>query len=473
MNEVHFSTVETSGQGGLATLHLLGCRARGAASPAELGFILANESFQLAPYRQAALWLRDRGVTTLSGISQPDLNAPYVQWLGSLCPILDEKAGGQPFQPQPFDLPTRMAVEWEEWLPAHGLWLPLPGPDGQTGGGLLLTREEAWHEAETALLAEWIGIWHHAWKARTANDMPSRLAATARQILDIRAHARALSPGQIGHTLAGLRQRKRLRYLLAVAAVLVFPVRLSVLAPGELVPAHPHVIRAPMDGVVDQVQVQPNQRVKAGDALFALDRASLDARLAVASQALATSQTEYRQQAQQALFDARSKSRLATVQGGIGEKEAEVGYLRQQSERATLTAPVDGIVLMTAPSEWIGRPVVTGERLATLATEGDEELEAWLALGDAIDLAPGAPVTLYLNTSPLDPVEARLRYVAHEAQQRPDGSFAYRLRADLAEGSPRPRIGLKGTVKVSGEHVPLAWWLLRRPLAAARQFVGL
>lgn len=473
MSEIHLTHVDTSSHSGLATLHLLGCRARNATEPAELSFIVANESFQLAPYRQAALWLRDRGVTTLSGISQPDLNAPYVQWLGSLCPILAEKAGSQPFQPQPCDLPDHMAAEWEEWLPAHGLWLPLTGPDGQTGGGLLLARDDAWHEAEITLLAEWIGIWQHAWHARTGSNMSSRLAATTRQVLDIRAHARALSPGQLPHTLASLRQKKRLPYVLAVGVALVFPVRLSVLAPGELVPAHPHVIRAPMDGVVDQVLVQPNQRVKAGAQLFALDRASLDARLAVASQALATSQTEYRQQAQQALFDAKSKSRLATVQGGIGEKEAEVGYLRQQSERATLTAPADGIVLMSAPSEWIGRPVVTGERLATLATEGDEELEAWLALGDAIELAPGAPVKLYLNTSPLAPVEAHLRYVAHEAQQRPDGSFAYRLRADLAEGSPRPRIGLKGTVKVSGNYVPLAWWLLRRPLAAARQFVGL
>lgn len=460
----HDSTAgDAAALGGLATLHLLGRRARGAASTAELDFILVNESFQLAPYRQSALWWRQEGVGALSGLSQTDANAPFVQWLKRLCPVLDDQAGGQPFAPQPSDLPTDLATEWDEWLPGHGLWLPFGTPDAPLSGGLLLARDTPWHEAEAVLLAEWTALWCHARQALQRNSIGDRLDTTLR----------ALAPGQIGNTLAALGHRKGFRYLLALAAVLLFPVRLSVLAPGEVVPAHPHVIRAPMDGVVAKVQVEPNQQVKAGTPLFTLDRVGLDARLAVATQALATSQAEYRQQAQQALFDTKSKSRLATVQGTIGEKEAEVAYLREQSERATLGAPADGIVLMDAPSEWIGRPVVTGERLATLATEGDEELEAWLALGDAIELEPGAPVRLYLNTSPLAPVDARLRYVSHEAQQRPDGSFAYRLRAGIAEGEARPRIGLKGTVKVSGSYTPLAWWLLRRPLATARQLLGL
>lgn len=465
MHDHDRSADDAAALGGLATLHLLGRRARGAATTAELDFILANESFQLAPYRQSALWWRQGGIGTLSGLSQTDANAPFVQWLNRLCPVLDGQAGGHPLpcQPQAPDLSEDLSAEWEEWLPAHGLWLPFGAPDTAQAGGLLLAREEPWHEAETVLLAEWAELWRHARQALQRDSLGTRLGGTLR----------ALAPGQIGKTLATLSRRKGLRYLLALAAVLLFPVRLSVLAPGEVVPAHPHVIRAPMDGVVARVQVEPNQQVKAGAPLFTLDRVGLDARLAVATQALATTQAEYRQQAQQALFDARSKSRLATVQGSIGEKEAEVAYLREQSERATLSAPADGILLMDAPSEWIGRPVVTGERLATLATEGDEELEAWLALGDAIELEAGAPVRLYLNTSPLDPVDARLRYVSHEAQQRPDGSFAYRLRADIAEGEARPRIGLKGTVKVSGSYTPLAWWLLRRPLATARQLVGL
>jgi hypothetical protein len=35
------------------------------------------------------------------------------------------------------------------------------------------------------------------------------------------------------------------------------------------------------------------------------------------------------------------------------------------------------------------------------------------------------------------------------------------------------RIGLKGTAKVSGRYVPLAYWVFRKPLALARQLLGL
>ena len=35
------------------------------------------------------------------------------------------------------------------------------------------------------------------------------------------------------------------------------------------------------------------------------------------------------------------------------------------------------------------------------------------------------------------------------------------------------RVGLKGTAKVTGGWVPTAYWILRKPLAALRNFVGL
>ncbi len=79
---------------------------------------------------------------------------------------------------------------------------------------------------------------------------------------------------------------------------------------------------------------------------------------------------------------------------------------------------------------------------------------------------------LYLSSSPLDPVSARVRFVSYEALRRPDGAFAYRVRAGLDSPSEQ-RVGLKGTARLSGERVPFVYWMLRRPLAAAREFLGL
>jgi multidrug resistance efflux pump len=171
--------------------------------------------------------------------------------------------------------------------------------------------------------------------------------------------------------------------------------------------------------------------------------------------------------------DVRSKAQLAALQGTISERQADVDYLQEQLQRAVVTAPRDGIVLFDDPSEWIGRPVTTGERMASVGDEHDVEVEAWLAPGDLIPLQAAAPVTLYLNTAPLSPVAAQVKYVQYEASQRPDGSIAYRLRASLDKDQLQQRIGLKGTAKVAGERVPLIYWIFRRPLAVARQFIGL
>ena len=464
-------------------------RARHSESPAELGFIVANETHMLAPYRQAALWFADKGVQTLSGVVAPEANAPFVQWLDRVLTTLAARHPAQAVVVEPTMLAAEDAAEWDEWLSAQALWLPFsPGVDGSGAGGLLLSREEVWKHGEIQILLEWCDVWLHAWRSKqTGRGGPGLLRLLLRPRSGVAtgsAQPVDPSPATWAERWPWLRRRLAAlpreiwrsppkRYAALAVLVLLIPVRLSVLVPGELVPAQPAPIRAPLDGTVDRFFVSPNQLVKAGEPLFQLDLTTLGSKLEVARQALATVEAEYRQSAQQAVYDARSKALLATLQGRIAEKRTEVEYIQGQFVRAQVLAPRDGVALVDDPSEWTGKPVVTGERVMTIADEHDVEVEAWLSPADMIDLPDKAAVTLYLNSAPLQPVDAHLRYAAHEAIQRPDGSFAYRLRATLAEGESRPRVGLKGTVRVSGHFVPLAYWVLRRPLASVRPWLGL
>lgn len=437
-------------------------RVRRAASPRELAFIAVNDSHTLAPYRQAALWLEAAGVHSLSGVVQVEANVPYAQWLGKVCRHL-AAPGGEPVRRlAAAALPAELAAEWAEWLPAHGLWLSLPGgaPDAPAEGGLLFARDLPWTDHELALLGEWGDIWWHAWAALRRSS-PWPWAGIRR--------ARWQPP-----KAAGQRPWWRtpaVRWTLLALALSGIPVRLTVLAPGELVPASPAVIRAPLDGVIDSFHVQPNQLVAKDQPLFGFDEVLIQARLAVARQALGTAEAEYRQTAQQALSDARSKAQLALLAGKIAERRAEAGLGEAHLARAQVLAPRAGIALFDDPSEWVGRPVTVGERIMRIAEPGDVEVEVWVPVADAIPLETAAKVSLYLNASPLDPVEARVRYFAHDAVQRPDGSYAYRLRAALAAPTDH-RVGLKGTAKLHGRWVPLAYWALRRPLASVRSFLG-
>jgi hypothetical protein len=266
---------------------------------------------------------------------------------------------------------------------------------------------------------------------------------------------------------------KRRRWKWIFWTFLLFPVRLSVLVPGELVPANPAVIRVPIEGVVDQFFVSPNDRVTQGQPLFKLDLASLLSKAQVAEQEIKIAQQEYRQGALQSLTDAKSRGQLAAQEGKAAERKIEADYLKDLLNRATIQSPRDGIVIFDDPSEWVGKPVVAGEKVMVVATEGQVEVEAWIPVGDMLEVPDHASASLYLNASPFNAVSANIRYVGHEPMLRPDGTYAYRVRASLPKGKKGPRVGLKGTAKVNGQFVPLSYWVLRKPLAITRQFLGI
>ncbi|MDO9597605.1 MAG: HlyD family efflux transporter periplasmic adaptor subunit [Azoarcus sp.] len=451
----------------LAALLDLSRRARQAGSARELGFLLVNDSHELAPYRQAALWLADEGLHTLSGLVQVESNAPYALWLTELCRHLAASEPDATRALNSADLPPELAQHWAEWWPANALWLALPAGKApsnnlvEAGAGLLLVRDTPWPAPTQTLLREWADTWWHAFRTVHRPRVGSWQGLMKR--------LKGAFTRQSGRPWW---QQPAWRWSALALAVMVLPVRLTVMAPGELVPAHPAVVRAPLDGVVDAFHVQPNQSVKKEQPLFGFDEALIQSRLAVAAQTLATAETEYRQTSQQALTDATARPQLSMLTGKIEEKRTEVEFLNDQLTRARVLAPQDGVALFDDPTEWIGRPVTVGERIMRIAAPQDTEVEAWLPLADAIALPPGAPVKLYLNASPLFAVTATLRYMAHDAVQRPDGSYAYRVRAAL-QAPTTHRVGLKGTAKLTGSWVPLVYWVLRRPLASVRSALGI
>lgn len=410
--------------------------------PVEAAFIAVNEAHALAPYRQAVLWNATQGAVALSGVAAIDEGAPYVLWLRRLFEHLSASFPSASVITVS-NLPDGVADQWKEWLPAHALFLPLDRD------ALLFARDEPFLDEEIRLL-----------------ERMGDLARLSRQALAPRHSLR--------ERFAEIKNKKKFRYgAIAALALALFPVTGSVLAPGEAVPAHPVVIRAPLDGVVDRIDVKPNESVKEGEALFALDATQLTGRLNVARQEWATAEAEYRQAAQAMLFDAKAKVQATILSGKAEEKSAQAQLLESQLERIAVKSPRDGIAIFDDPTEWIGRPVAVGEKVMMVADEKDTEIEAWVSPADVGQVAPGAKLTLFLNTAPLSPVKAVVRSVAYEASARPDASLAHRVRASLAEGQEKPRLGLKGTARIDSGSVPLSWWLFRRPLAAIRQFTGI
>ncbi|WP_448188736.1 efflux RND transporter periplasmic adaptor subunit [Azospirillum sp. sgz301742] len=419
-------------------------RARAAATVEELGFLAVNETLGLVRYRQAVLWSRDGRIAALSGVPLVDRNAPYVLWLTRALAWAQAAHGGGGAVPlAAADLPPELARDWADWLPPHGLWLPL----GESGA-LLLAREEPWGAAEAHVLGYVADAYGHAWSALERRRGGWRLP------------------------------KKRGRAVLMAAALalavgaLAFPMPQSALAPAEVIARAPTLVRAPIDGVVDRFEVTPNQAVAEGQVLLVLDRTRLQNRLEVARKALEVAEAEHRQASQQALFDPRSKANLAMLKGRIDQQAAEVTYVKELLSRVEIRAPRAGIAIFDDVNDWIGKPVTIGERILTVADPQETELEIRLPVADAIALATGSDVRLFLNVDPQRPIPAKLSFAGYQADTTPEGVLAYRLKAEFDPGAPQPRIGLKGIAKLYGQDSTLGLALLHRPLAALRQRLG-
>jgi hypothetical protein len=432
-------------------IHLV-ARAIQALKPADLKFVITNETIQLVDYRQAAFFdVRPDGkpfLTCASGLVSVAESSPYTVWLNAFAASHFDTAPSHTvlaFNTAPSDA----REGWQEWLPEHLLLVPLRDKTEKLLGAVLYARERAWTESEISQLTHLHRAYAHC------------LAALNHSGTGLRSWAATLFKPKFWRLLA-----------LVVLAAMFLPMRLSTLAPAEVIALDAFSVAAPQDGVVHSFLVQPNAPVKPGDVLFTLDDTAITNRFEVATKALSIAKADALVAQQRAFDDIRGKAALAASIGRVKEKEAELASIRALMARVEIRAEKSGVAVFSDTNDWIGRPVQTGERVLQIADPKDAGLLMWLPVKDALNLEPGAQVKLFLHTKPLSPINAKLLQTSYQASLSPDNVASYRLKASFAEGEELPRIGLRGTARVSGEWSSLGYYLFRRPIASVREWIG-
>jgi multidrug resistance efflux pump len=429
-------------------------RIQSSSSNREVSFRAVNDASQVFDFDQAVLWRIDVFgrplIAVASGLADVTADSPFQQWLVRLV---------QAITPAEFDaarawtigeLPEAVVTDGADWCPAHLLHCPLRGPTGAPLGGMLFLRTTPFSEPERAR-ADWVarsagyGLW--AWRSERSN---------VKRLLKTAATWRALA-------------------VIGVAAALAafIPVRLSALAPAEITPLRPIPITSPLDGVVREIVVKPNEIVKADQLLAVLDDTSLRSRLELASRALDIARADLQRATFKSFSDEASRFELQVLAARVQEKQAEVAFLGELLGKSKLTAPQGGVAIFSSQEDWRGRPVQVGERVMVIADPSIIDLTIYLPPDDAVELEAGAPVSLLLHVDPLSPLEATIVRSSYEATLAPDGTLAYVIRAQLKEGQGLPRIGLRGTAKIYAGQVTLGYYLLRKPLAFMRRSLGI
>ena len=427
-------------------------RARNAETVEALSYSIVNELRRILEYGFAALFelSPDGGevrAAALSGVAVLDRDVPLIRWLERIVRQVAARAEvAKVHRLDPESFPETERRDWGEWSPPHVLWCPLTTADGHRLGALWLGRDRAWEDSELMMVERIAGCYAHAWKGLTTG----------------------------GRRRIGQRRLRRSALIAAVLALLAlaFPVTQSALAPVEIVATEPQVVASPIDGVVARFLVVPNQTVTAGQPLLELDDTTLRNQAAVAERTLGVAQAELRQAVQGAFADRRQAGQMALLDAQVQLRAAELDYARALLARVVVNAERAGIAVFTDSNDWIGKPVVTGQRILQIADPQLVEARVALPVRDAIALEQGDRIELFLDNDPLGMLTARLVTASFEADQTPAGVTAYRLTAALDLDQAVPRIGLQGTANVHGRSVPLLLYFFKRPITSLRQWLG-
>jgi hypothetical protein len=427
---------------------------RAARTLQELQFFFVNETRRLVAYRQAILLIpptpssQQYEVRAASSVPVVDRAAPLMQWTERLIQGLREISAAPDIrQVSDVDCPAELRTDWKEFTAGHGLWCPLKHPDGQLLGGIWLTRNQPWADHEVTVLQRISDAYAYAW--------------------------RAVGPSSGLQWRWGMSRTATWLLVTAVLGALAIPVPMSTLAPAKIVAKDPVIVSAPIDGVISEILVPPNTVVSEGDVVFRYEDTTFRSEYQVAERNLDVAIAQYRRATQGSFVEAEQKADVPQLKAEVELRETERNYMYERLAKVEVKAERPGLLLYTDKSDWIGKPVVVGQRIMELADSQRLEVRIDLPVEDAIVLREGASVKLFLNADPFSSVPATVSHASYHAEVLPNNILAYRVTAQLERGASEFRIGWQGSAKIYGERVTLFTYLFRRPISAFRPWIGL
>ena len=186
----------------------------------------------------------------------------------------------------------------------------------------------------------------------------------------------------------------------------------TVVVSGTLNPYRIVEVRAQVPGVLSSLAVDRGSAVRAGQALARIEAEGIRGQAAGARALVAAAQAQValaRRQLESAkkLYDAGAMSEIEYQQAkaGFESADAQLAAARAQAatagesaSRATVVAPISGVVSARAASE--GEAVNPGQALLTIVDSRILELAGQVPVNQAAQIRPGMPVEFTLDAFP-------------------------------------------------------------------------
>ena len=225
---------------------------------------------------------------------------------------------------------------------------------------------------------------------------------------------------------------------------------------GDVRARHESQLGFRVAGKISRRLVDVGARVEAGDVLAELDPADLGLQLDAAQAAVASAQADAtlaqaerdrfatlleRKLISASQFDAQDTG-LAAALARLQQARAQLAVARNQVGYARLTADRAGTV--TSIQAEAGQVVAPGQVVATLAQDGEREVEIALPEGQLAEYRPGAVAAVSLWSAPGTVLAGTLREVAPDADS---ASRSYRARVSIADPDGLVTLGQTARVR--------------------------
>lgn len=411
----------------------------------ELFFTIVNRTAAVCRYDRASLWTSGwrPSLLAVSGNEKADPRSPFgVSWSAALRRFKNKK------------IPTLLAADDfqdAKTFPAlaartdglSALWIPFP----ERGMGVLFERwgTDSFSPADKEEMERLARAYSLMWRA----------------------------PRGVGVAAWGRRLFWAVFLAALVVALVVVRLPLRVVADCEVTAKSPRLVSAPMEGVIDEVLATPGQRVKTGDRIALYDSRLMEEELKISRRQVEVVEAELASARARGFSESRYRGETALLEARLEQESARLEALEVRFSRRVVTAPADGMVQLDDARAWRGKPVSTGQAILWLVDPEDTRVTIWLPQDDRIDFDLKRPVKVHLHALGGEPRNAILTYVSSFAQPTPDGGYAFPAEATWTGDERPPPLGLRGSASIYGEETSLGYWLLRRPMAWFRQWLGI
>ena len=362
-----------------------------------------------------------------------DPSSPVLTWVEELCALHSSQLeNGINFVASPDN-----DIKGKNLLPKHVLFVPLQSKNQGLLGCLVLTRTAKFSRHDILFINHLAGTIGHALAIFSRKPNP---------ILDI-----------------GM---ARLATFIVVTLFLlsVFPMHLTTLAPAEVVAYQPEIIKAPIDGVIDEITVTPNTHVGPGSLLARLNNHNLKAVYDDVAQKTLLAESK--------ISNPQGKRVSEELRSDLEKSRARMESAEERLLQTDIRAETSGIAIVKAPSEWIGRPVKAGEKILEIADPRKVELVIEIPAEDADLISQNSKVKIFLDRRPFNPLTGNVIDSSLVPKKNKSNETYYTFKARLDEGVPPPSIGERGVARVYGERSSLLFFIFREQMKFSRNTLG-